>query len=275
MQFTVRAFEIETLLDRAPEGIEVLSLDCFDTLIWRNTHAPTDVFADLEHEGGGIEPRTWAETQARKSAWTKTGAKEIGIEDVYRRMLPNPCETQVEAAVSRELAIEAKHAFAFRPTVNLIHEAKKRGLKVVIVSDMYLSEAQLRAHIAAAAGAELLDSIDQVFVSAAYGVGKRDGLFDEVLAALGGKLYDGEFCNRHAGQLSICTHAIDCSVRSLWQVVQTAVDNVLGKMAALGGNGGVIAIDARGEMVLEFNSEGMFRGQRSSAGQREVAIYRE
>jgi Rrf2 family protein len=51
-----------------------------------------------------------------------------------------------------------------------------------------------------------------------------------VLEALGGKLYDGEFCNRHAGQLSICTHAVDCSVRSLWQVVQTAVDNVVNRM---------------------------------------------
>ena len=52
----------------------------------------------------------------------------------------------------------------------------------------------------------------------------------DVLAALGGKLYDQEFCNKHAGQLSICTHAIDCSVRSLWQVVQTAVDNVLDRI---------------------------------------------
>jgi Rrf2 family protein len=52
----------------------------------------------------------------------------------------------------------------------------------------------------------------------------------EVLAALGGKLYDGDFCGRHAGQLSICTHAVDCSVRSLWQVVQTAVDNVVNRM---------------------------------------------
>ncbi|MEZ0244051.1 MAG: hydrolase, partial [Sphingomonas sp.] len=162
MQFIVRAHELETLLDRAPQGVEVLSLDCFDTLIWRNTHAPTDVFADLAVSGGGIEPRTWAESQARKSAWTKTGAKEIGLEQVYRRMLPNPTEAEVDAAVARELAIEAKHAFAFKPTVALIHEAKRRGLKVVIVSDMYLSEAQLRAHIAAAAGAELLDHIDQV-----------------------------------------------------------------------------------------------------------------
>lgn len=49
----------------------------------------------------------------------------------------------------------------------------------------------------------------------------------EVLAALGGKLFDDEFCARHAGQLSICKHAVDCSVRSLWQVIQGAVDNVL------------------------------------------------
>ena len=70
MQFTVRAHEVETLLDRAPEGVEVLSLDCFDTLIWRNTHAPTDVFAELALPGGGIEPRTWGERQARKRAFS-------------------------------------------------------------------------------------------------------------------------------------------------------------------------------------------------------------
>jgi Rrf2 family protein len=49
----------------------------------------------------------------------------------------------------------------------------------------------------------------------------------EVLACLGGKLYDEEFCGKHSGQLSICKHAIDCSVRSLWQVLQHAVDHVM------------------------------------------------
>ena len=49
----------------------------------------------------------------------------------------------------------------------------------------------------------------------------------EVLACLGGKLYDDEFCARHAGQFSICQHAVDCSVKSLWQVIQGAVDHVL------------------------------------------------
>jgi Rrf2 family protein len=49
----------------------------------------------------------------------------------------------------------------------------------------------------------------------------------EVLNALGGKLYDEEFCAKHAGQLTICQHAVDCSVKSLWQVIQGAVDHVL------------------------------------------------
>lgn len=52
----------------------------------------------------------------------------------------------------------------------------------------------------------------------------------DVLESLGGKLYDNDFCGRHRGQLSICTHAIDCSIKSLWQVVQEAVDSVVQKI---------------------------------------------
>jgi len=52
----------------------------------------------------------------------------------------------------------------------------------------------------------------------------------DVLEALGGRLYDKEFCARHSGQLHVCTHAVDCSVRSLWQIIQDAVDNVVNKM---------------------------------------------
>ncbi|HEY6333430.1 MAG TPA: Rrf2 family transcriptional regulator [Blastocatellia bacterium] len=52
----------------------------------------------------------------------------------------------------------------------------------------------------------------------------------EVLAALGGRLFESDFCNKHSGVEIICAHTIDCSVRSLWQTVQNAVDQVLSKM---------------------------------------------
>ncbi len=52
----------------------------------------------------------------------------------------------------------------------------------------------------------------------------------EVLAVLGGRLFDDDFCMNHSGVASICTHTVDCSVRSLWKVIQDAVDGVVGKL---------------------------------------------
>jgi len=73
---------------------------------------------------------------------------------------------------------------------------------------------------------------------------------------------------------AVVAHDISAQVEYLEIPLAQAVDNVLGKMKALGGNGGVIAIDRKGGVVLEFNSEGMFRGVRTSEGLREIAIYR-
>ena len=60
LQLSVAAAELPTLLERAPASVRYLSLDCFDTLLWRNTVAPRDVFAELPIAGGGIWPRALA-----------------------------------------------------------------------------------------------------------------------------------------------------------------------------------------------------------------------
>jgi Rrf2 family protein len=52
----------------------------------------------------------------------------------------------------------------------------------------------------------------------------------EVLALLGGRLYESDFCEKHTGFEKMCTHNTSCSVRSLWQTVQIAVDKVLHKI---------------------------------------------
>jgi beta-aspartyl-peptidase (threonine type) len=46
-----------------------------------------------------------------------------------------------------------------------------------------------------------------------------------------------------------------------------------GIIPGLGGSGGLVAVDARGEVVMDFSTDGMFRGVRDSTGRREVAIY--
>lgn len=54
---------------------------------------------------------------------------------------------------------------------------------------------------------------------------------NEVLSALGGRLFDPSFCEDFKGVETICTNSIDCSVRSLWRTIQTLMDNVLSKMS--------------------------------------------
>ncbi len=51
----------------------------------------------------------------------------------------------------------------------------------------------------------------------------------EAMAVLGGRLYEPQFCEQHVGSENVCTHTIDCSIRSLWRSLQQVVDQVLGK----------------------------------------------
>jgi FMN phosphatase YigB (HAD superfamily) len=183
MKTNVRAAELATLLDQAPPGIEYLSLDCFDTLLWRNVQAPHDIFADLAIEGGGVLQRSLAESRARSAA-KMFGREDVTIEEIYRIMRPAASDAEIATAVEAEIDAEARHCFAFAPAVALIRAAKMRGLKLIIVSDTYLNPAQLRQLIARAAGEEVASAIDAIFCSSDHHVGKAQGLFGHVLAAL-------------------------------------------------------------------------------------------
>lgn len=55
-------------------------------------------------------------------------------------------------------------------------------------------------------------------------------VINHVLKSLGGPLFDKSFCGTHAGALKLCTHSVDCSSRSLWQMMQFLLDNFLDKV---------------------------------------------
>ena len=54
-------------------------------------------------------------------------------------------------------------------------------------------------------------------------------ILGDVLGSLGGRFFESEFCERYPGSVEICTHTVDCSIRSLWASVQQVVDQVLEK----------------------------------------------
>ncbi|HEY6955719.1 MAG TPA: Rrf2 family transcriptional regulator [Flavisolibacter sp.] len=55
-------------------------------------------------------------------------------------------------------------------------------------------------------------------------------IINKVLKALGGNMFDTDFCGTHSGVVKLCTHSVDCSSRSLWQMIQYTLDKLLDKV---------------------------------------------
>jgi beta-aspartyl-peptidase (threonine type) len=74
---------------------------------------------------------------------------------------------------------------------------------------------------------------------------------------------------------NVVAHDIAARMRFGGQSLARAVHEVVREeLPAMGGEGGVIAIDRNGDIVLEFNSEGMFRASQKSGEPAFVGIYR-
>jgi isoaspartyl peptidase/L-asparaginase-like protein (Ntn-hydrolase superfamily) len=80
----------------------------------------------------------------------------------------------------------------------------------------------------------------------------------------------GEFFIRYA-----VAHEIASRMRFLGEGLAAAAEKVVADLGTIGGSGGLIAIDARGNVALPFNSSGMYRGQIGADGMPKTAIYRE
>ncbi|WP_428333865.1 HAD family hydrolase [Novosphingobium sp.] len=171
--------ELPGLLDRYP-GVTMLSLDCFDTLLWRDSHAPTDVFAALP----GVLPsqRMAGESRARQLAKAARGVLDVSLDMIYGAIMPRADTRARGLAIAAELAAETRHCHAFAPVVALMREARWRKIKVIIVSDTYFDQRQLLQLIGDAAGADVAALIDQVFCSSSFGRPKSGGLYQDVLA---------------------------------------------------------------------------------------------
>jgi beta-aspartyl-peptidase (threonine type) len=73
---------------------------------------------------------------------------------------------------------------------------------------------------------------------------------------------------------AVVAHEICARVRLTGaSAAEAARDVIHGRLKDIGGDGGVIVVDSKGALALEFNTEGMFRGARDSGGRREIAIY--
>jgi beta-aspartyl-peptidase (threonine type) len=80
---------------------------------------------------------------------------------------------------------------------------------------------------------------------------------------------EGEYFVRAVAAYHVC-NAVEYRGLTLADAAREMLHDILRR---LGGSGGIIAVDHGGRMVMDFSTQGMFRGARDSAGRREVAIY--
>lgn len=80
---------------------------------------------------------------------------------------------------------------------------------------------------------------------------------------------DGEYFIR-----ATVAHDVSALMEYRGMKLQDAAQTVLDKVEKLGGTGGLIALDRRGEMALLFNTSWMYRGYIDQAGKAVVEIYR-
>lgn len=79
----------------------------------------------------------------------------------------------------------------------------------------------------------------------------------------------GEFFIR-----GVVAYDVSCLMEYKGLSLQAACDEVVKhRLMEIGGDGGLVALDAAGNIALVFNTEGMYRGCRDSAGRNEIGIY--
>ncbi|MEP3513725.1 MAG: HAD-IA family hydrolase, partial [Lentilitoribacter sp.] len=168
------------------EAHTYLSVDIFDTLLFRHCKSPIDVFTFMASHSQVLEVteffsdfRTAAEKQAREDAKERQ-AEDVSFQEIYDcfRQLTNCTRQQAEAIQAIELQTEQDLLYPTNFGQRLINHARQAKKRVVITSDMYLPQEFLETLLIANG----ITGWERVFVSNVQGKTKHSGnLFQDVI----------------------------------------------------------------------------------------------
>ncbi len=173
--------------------IRLLSLDIFDTTVWRTFPAPTDLFFALGArliERGLLFPSTSAASFAMERREAEQAARlrrisdrEVTLSEIYQAFPSGLLRAGNSTAdlIRAELELERQSTFHDPAIVELIDYAASKGIPTAFVSDTYFEEDHLRAILPRPGSPHL------VVNSCRYRKPKALGLHAEVLRQTGWK----------------------------------------------------------------------------------------
>jgi beta-aspartyl-peptidase (threonine type) len=144
------------------------------------------------------------------------------------------------------------------------------------------SEAETEEDVHGTVGAVALDHAGNLAAATSTGgmTGKLPGRVGDTPVIGAGTYADNASCavsGTGRGEYfmrSVLAHDVAARMRYLAVPLKRAAEGALENMTALGGRGGMIALDRRGRVAMPFNTEGMYRGCITRDGVLNVAIYR-
>ncbi|MEA2427480.1 MAG: hypothetical protein QOF37_1108 [Thermoleophilaceae bacterium] len=190
-------------LDRAfslagDPAIKVLTLDVFDTMLWRRVVDPVDVFpivgALLQERGmlldtipphGFSKLRRSAEQRARNArGGGSPGGVEVTLDEIYAQIPPGVFnDAPPDGPIGVEIEVERRLLGPDLDVVQLVRAARADGKRVAAVSDTYFSEETLRSFLHPHFSGDA--AVDHVFASSEHRTGKGGDLFPVALRELG------------------------------------------------------------------------------------------
>lgn len=176
---------LEAISAILPE-IRLLSLDIFDTLLFRACRKPEDVFEAVGQKAAAcnmlhpsFSPTDFREirTYALDTAYQKSSV-EPHLEDILA-CLP-PIVGDADRFLELELETETEYCYLNPSILSLVKECGNRGIRVALLTDMYLGQNHLK-HIFKKSGFPT-EWVDCLMVSSDEGAMKTTGeLFQKLL----------------------------------------------------------------------------------------------
>lgn len=124
---------------------DVISFDVFDTLILRPFSSPADLFYVLGDKLGYPDfhrIRQEIEWKAREKKYKTAKHYEVTLEEIYT-LLAKETGIEKDAAMQLEIETECTFCFANPFMYQVVQELQRRGKRLIITSDMYLSMEQI------------------------------------------------------------------------------------------------------------------------------------